>query len=95
MYGVDFIAYFDDFLAFFINLFDGFHSDLYNLVSSKVRKQRTVSEHIVKPDLIGFKLAELYINNSAIDLFSQILKLSLIDETFLVVIFKFLFLVVE
>ncbi len=95
MHGVDLIAHFDDFLALLINLFDGFHSDLYNLVSSKVGKQRAVSEHIIKPDLIGFKLTELYINNSAINLFSHIFEFALIDETFLVVVFEFLFFMVK
>jgi hypothetical protein len=92
---INFITDFDDFFAFLISFFDGLHSDFDNLVSSKVGKERTVSKNIIEPDLIGFKLAELDVNDSAIDLFSQILKFSLINKAFLVVVFKFLFLVIE
>lgn len=92
---IDFIADFDDFFAFLISFFDGLHSDFDNLVSSEVGKERAVSQHIIEPDLIGFKLAELDVDDSAIDLFSQILKLGFINKAFLVVVFEFLFLMIE
>lgn len=67
---IDFIANFDDFFAFLISFLYGLHSDFDNLVSSEVGKEWAVSKNIIEPDLIGFKLAELHVDDSAIDLFS-------------------------
>lgn len=80
----DVFTFFDDLATFFISLLNWFHPDFNDLVSSKVWKQRAVSKDFIKPDLLCFKLIELNIDKSSIDLFSQSIKLSSINESFFI-----------
>ncbi len=86
MDGVYEFALFDDFFAFFIGFLNGLHSNLNDLIAGKIRKQGTISEHIIKPNLISLELTKLDINNAPINFFPKILKLALINEPLLIIL---------
>ena len=64
------LAFFDDILPFFISFLDRFHSDLDNLITSEIWKQRTVSQNIAKPDLVSLKLTKVHLDDSSVDFLS-------------------------
>lgn len=81
---VDALTLFDDLATFFVSFLSWFHPDFNDLVSSKIWKQRTVSENFIKSDLLSFELIKLNIDESSIDFFSQCIKLSFINKSFFI-----------
>ena len=84
-----------DLSAFLVYLLCWFHSDLNNLVLIEIWKKRASNKDLVKYNLLVIKLMKLYSYKFPINLFSENLKLRLINKSFLIKTLKFDFFMIE